>query len=92
MSAPALAWTNSQIYCYDNNTLTEVLSVNIVNTTNTSQVYNSSSYVMNTPCKDGCDNVTLSCAPPKYVQNIFLFGAFVVSVVVAILLLGRKRR
>lgn len=68
---------NSSIICLNNATLKETLSVDYVNSSNLSQVLNSSSYVLNTNCQYGCDNVTKTCSPDPFTQNIYMFVIFI---------------
>lgn len=73
----ATAYSNSSIVCSDNSTLTEVLTVTLLNNTNASQSLNASSYQLQTTCQYGCDNVTKSCSPDPFSQNILMFVMFI---------------
>lgn len=77
MAAPALAaYSNSSIICSDNNTLSETLTVVQLNASNASQTLNASSYLLQTACMHGCDNVTKACSPDAFSQNLIFIGIF----------------
>jgi hypothetical protein len=58
--------TSSKVFCSDNNTLAE--NITLLDGYNQSQAYH---YVS---CNNGCDSITTSCNPPVYIQTLILFG------------------
>ena len=91
---PAMAYSNSTIYCDTANTsLIEVLTVSSVNTSNISQVLNTSSYVLQTACLNGCDNSSAACNPTPYEANIGTMG-IIIAIIIGMVLVykfGRGR-
>jgi hypothetical protein len=75
---------STQSYCSDNNTLTSQKVINYNN-----QTYSFSEDVY---CRNGCDNVTLSCNPEKYVANIGTFAVIIIVIVGIILLYSKYGR
>lgn len=71
------AYSNSSIVCTDNSTMTETLTIVVVNASNATQTLNASSYQLQTACQYGCDNVTKSCSPDPFNQNIIMFVIFI---------------
>lgn len=61
----AFALTNSIIYCYDNQTLVENITVY--------KDSNISTLMLPVTCDWDCDNVTNSCNPPPYQQIGIVF-------------------
>jgi hypothetical protein len=91
LSSTGMAYTNSTISCVDNLTLQEVISVDVVNSSNILQILNSSAYVLTTPCDYGCDNITSACILPPYQQDLVLFG-FIMAFVIVMAFILRHRR
>jgi len=85
--------TNSTIYCLDNSTLREIITIDAVNTSNISQVYNSSTYILDTFCSNNCDNSTPACNPPEYVANMYNLFWVVLIIIGGILIYnwGKKK-
>lgn len=79
---------NSTISCLDNMTLKETISVDLVNASNTAQIYNTTAYTLTARCPNGCDNVTTACNPSMIEQNLIFLGGFV-GMIVLIVALGR---
>jgi hypothetical protein len=66
----SLSLANSNIGCIDNETL-EV---------NNSVLYNNTWYNFTeiTNCKYGCDDKTLTCSPPEYIQTLGVIIIFII--------------
>lgn len=64
--SPVMAvWQNTSIFCIDNSTLLENVSI--------SKDGNYSFLNMTKSCFNGCDNVTFSCSPPPFVSDLLSF-------------------
>jgi len=60
------AYLNSTIICISNTTLQENWTVY--------KDGNQTNLTINTWCENECDNVTMTCQQPKYVQNVIIIG------------------
>lgn len=77
--------TNVSIrYCYDNNTLIDQHTI----------IFNGieNSFYNPEHCLTGCDNVTMTCNPPEYQQNIIIFGVIFIVIIMCIIVFKRRRR
>ena len=81
----AKALVNSIIYCFDNSTLIENITVYKDN--------NVSSLMLPVYCDWGCDNTTNSCNPPEYMQNVYnIIIVVIIIIFFAVLIAWAKRR
>jgi hypothetical protein len=80
---PVHALDNSTIYCVNNGTLMENITVY--------KDGNSSWYAIQSACENGCDNITFSCNPPEYVQSVFNFGLIAVFILACIIIYRWRR-
>jgi len=69
----AFALTNSTIYCIDNETLAENITIYKDN--------NVSTLMLPVKCDWGCDNTTNTCNPPIYQQNLIILGIIIIVIV-----------
>jgi len=73
----AFALTNSTIYCLDNTTLVENITVYVDD--------NSSTLSLPVHCDWGCDNITNTCNPPEFQQYLLIFIVIIVSCILGYL-------
>lgn len=71
--------TVGRIYCEDANTLAENITVYADD--------NVSTLSLPIHCAWGCDNVTLSCSPNPFMQDIYFVAFFIAAIVVIVWIL-----
>jgi hypothetical protein len=76
--------TRSDIFCSDNTTLAE--NITLLDGANQSQAYH---YVN---CKNGCDSITNECLPAEYQQNLYMLGIIIIIIIAMVLILKFARR
>ena len=83
LSMPVMALDNTTIYCLDNSTLMENITVY--------KDGNSSWYALTTHCENDCDNITMMCNPPEYQQSMVNFG-IIILIILMVVVVWRWRR
>lgn len=74
----------SKNYCYDNNTL---MTENIY-------IYNGEEYSFSNPenCNYGCDNITMTCRPEKYIIDFYAIGVIVLILIISIIIIIKVKK
>lgn len=71
-------------YCYDNNTL---ITSNIY-------IFNGEEYSFLNPenCNYGCDNITMTCKPEKYIVDLYAIGIIVLIIFISIIIIIKVKK